>query len=240
MVLRFGIWQLFHIYYTTAKPGLTWKMIVYIQELEKLQTLFLSVLLAVPLSCPRPALSWDTASLSMANRIIQTKLNFAVHLKKLDEDSLAKQVFDEQLENGYPGLAQEAQDLCRKLRIQDLTRYRKEDPTKNQWKQRISEVVKERNEKELKEEIRSKSKLDSMREESYEQKAYLNDLGLNEARMFFRIRTRSIKCKMNQPSSPANKAALWQCSGCSQIDTQSHILYCVAYQQQCVTTRRDV
>ena len=29
------------------------------EELDKLQTLFLSVLMAVPVSCPRPALSWD-------------------------------------------------------------------------------------------------------------------------------------------------------------------------------------
>ena len=41
-----------------------------IQELEKLQTLFMSVLWEVPVTCARPALTWDTATLSMQNRII--------------------------------------------------------------------------------------------------------------------------------------------------------------------------
>ena len=54
--------------------------------MEKLQTLFLSVLLAVPLSCARPALAWDTETLSMENRVAQRKLNFVGHLKRLGEN----------------------------------------------------------------------------------------------------------------------------------------------------------
>ena len=45
-----------------------------IDELEEHQTLFLSVLMAVPLSCARPALAWDTGTISMANRILQRNL----------------------------------------------------------------------------------------------------------------------------------------------------------------------
>ena len=75
-----------------------------IDELDKLQTLFLSVLMAVPSTCARPDLPWDTQSLSMTNRIIQRKLNLCVHLKKLDGKDLSKQIFEEQLRNGYPGL----------------------------------------------------------------------------------------------------------------------------------------
>ena len=69
-----------------------------------------------------------------------------------------------------------------------------------------------------------------MKDEAYERKTYLSDLNMNDARVLFRIRTRTIKCKMNQSSSQANKASLWQCQGCGNVDTQTHILYCPSYQ----------
>ena len=58
-------------------------------ELDKLQVLFLSVLLSVPLSCPRPAVFWDTGSISMENKIIIRKLNLIHHIKSLDDSSIA-------------------------------------------------------------------------------------------------------------------------------------------------------
>ena len=70
------------------------------KELEKLQTLFLTVLLAVPASVASPSLLWDTSTLSMENRIDKRKLNLAYHIRLLDDKSLAKQVMDEQVQKG--------------------------------------------------------------------------------------------------------------------------------------------
>ena len=39
------------------------------------------------------------------------------------------------------------------------------------------------------------------------------------------------KFKMNQPSDKTNKATLWECNGCGNVDTQAHILWCPAYQE---------
>ena len=50
------------------------------------------------------------------------------------------------------------------------------------------------------------------------------------ARMFFRMRTEMFNCKMNRSSDRQNRVALWQCSGCGNIDTQAHIIWCPAYQ----------
>ena len=44
-----------------------------------------------------------------------------------------------------------------------------------------------------------------------------------------RVRTRMVKCKMNQSSSKCNKASLWQCEDCGYIDSQTHIIHCPAY-----------
>ena len=93
--------------------------------MEKLQTLFLSVLLAVPLSCARPALAWDTETLSMENRVAQRKLNFVCHLKRLGENLLAKQVYQEQLKHEWPGLVSEIKELCKNLRLEDINRKKR-------------------------------------------------------------------------------------------------------------------
>ena len=76
---------------------------ITLKELEKLQTLFLTVLLAVPASVAGPALLWDTSTLSMKNRIDKRKLNLAYHIRRLDDNSLAKQVMDEQVQKHWPG-----------------------------------------------------------------------------------------------------------------------------------------
>ena len=199
------------------------------EELDKLQTLFLSLLLAVPLTCARPALAWDTKTLSMDNRISMRKLNLCVHLKKLDKDDLAKQVYEEQVKNGYPGLARETQDLCEYFCIPDITKERLKEPSKAQWKKIIKEAVEKKNGMELKEKILKMEKLEVMKNESYGLKDYLSDLSLEDARMLFRVRTKTLKCKMNQ--SRHNRESLWKCKACGCIESQSHIMHCPAYQQ---------
>ena len=57
-------------------------------------------------------------------------------------------------------------------------------------------------------------KLEGMKEEEYERKEYLEKMKLSEARTMFRIRTRMIKCAMNQSSERATRDSLWQCNKC--------------------------
>ena len=58
---------------------------------------------------------------------------------------------------------------------------------------------------------------------------YLEEMNLVEARTFFLIRTRIVKCKTNQSSDPYNRSTLWRCEDCGYVDTQSHIIHCPAY-----------
>ena len=97
-----------------------------LKEFDKIQNLFLSILLAVPLSCPHAAMSWDTVSMSMENRIYEQKLNFICHLKELNDEALAKQIFNEQRENNWPGLAKEAKEICKIVYLPDITKKRTE------------------------------------------------------------------------------------------------------------------
>ena len=76
-----------------------------IEQLEELQNMFVRVLLHLPVSTPKPVLTFDTGLLSMRHRIMSAKLNFAHYLRMCGEDNLAGQVYGEQLLRGWPGLA---------------------------------------------------------------------------------------------------------------------------------------
>ena len=72
-------------------------------------------------------------------------------------------------------------------------------------------------------------KLEGLKGKEYGRKQYLEEMNMEKARTFFRIRTRMIKCKRNQSSDPSNKATLWKCNACGYVDTQSHLLHCPAF-----------
>ena len=74
-------------------------------------------------------------------------------------------------------------------------------------------------------------KLEVLKGEEYQLKDYLKEMSMKESRMFFRIRTRMITCKLNQSSDTCNKASLWRCEDCGYVDSQSHIIHCPAYKE---------
>ena len=115
--------------------------------------------------------------------------------------------------------------------LPDITKKRKGEPSKNQWKSVIKCAVEEKNGKDLKDSMEGMSKLEQMKNEEYLLKPYINEMSMQDARMQFRLRTRMLKFKMNQPSDKTNKATLWECNGCVNVDTQAHILWCPAYQE---------
>ena len=133
-----------------------------VNELEKLQTLFLSVLLAVPLSAPRPALGWETKSVGMIHRLNKMKLNLAYHIKTLDDGDLANQVLEEQSKYEWPGLASEVRELCKKLEIDNIM-DEKPKVSKASWKNTVNKAVHRQNEKDLRESMEEYSKLEEMK-----------------------------------------------------------------------------
>ena len=153
------------------------------------------------------------------------KLNLVVHLKQLDEDSLAKQVFDEQIRHNWPGLAKEAKDICQKWKMDNVTREEEEVKSKKMWKRIIQMKAKEEEGRELREKMKKYQKLQDVIEEDYGKKSYLDEMSSKDAKLWFRVRSKMIKCKMNFSSDKKNRETLWLCD-CGCIDTQSHLMWC--------------
>ena len=111
-----------------------------IEELEKLQNLFLRVILQTPKGTPKTALKWDTGTWPMKHRIYFRKLTFANAIKLLNEESLAKQIWEEQVKNEWPGLSKESVEICRVLELPNIV---KEDKKKIEWKKSVKEKCKD-------------------------------------------------------------------------------------------------
>ena len=54
---------------------------------------------------------------------------------------------------------------------------------------------------------------------------------MDDARMLFRVRTKTFECKFNQSSDRGNRESLWKCQACGFIETQTHIIHCPAYKE---------
>ena len=91
------------------------------KKLNKIQNWFLRLVLQVGPGAPLASLLWDTGLLDMGLLVWREKLMLVLHLRSLDEDSLARRFYEEQKANNWPGLVKEAQEICQKLDIECVT-----------------------------------------------------------------------------------------------------------------------
>ena len=202
-----------------------------VERLDKLQNTFLQMLFSVSQSCPKPVLCWDTATMLMQVRVDKSKLELLHHIKNLDESSLAKQIFNEQKSAKWPGLVAEGVQISKDWNVPDIT---ESDVivSKVGWKTQLKNEAKKQNSKLLSDMIKKSSKLEELRNEEYGEKDYLRKMSMHDARINFSLRSRMFKCKMNFLNTPQYRAEMWRCDSCQTcIDSQSHVLYCPAYQQ---------
>ena len=71
-----------------------------IKRLDALQNIFVKTLLHLPDSTPVPALRAITGQLGMKWRVWQEKLLLILAIRKLEEHTLAKEMFEQQLTEG--------------------------------------------------------------------------------------------------------------------------------------------
>ena len=201
-----------------------------IHRLESIQLKMFRQLFAVPDSTPIPMLRFELGHTSMKEKIDQRKLNFIYHVKTLEKGSLAGEMYDLQVQYGFPGLVKEGKRLISLYRlpniIDETTRM-----TKLAWKQLVREAIQRKSEEDVQASFSSFSKLTDkgFEKENLQLKNYIQEMSLRQARTNFRIRSNMIRTKMNMKSSPKFASDLWKCDDCLSLDSQSHIMWCPAY-----------
>ena len=80
---------------------------------------FLLLIYQVGQGAPSTLLLWDTSCLDMSLRIYRENVLLVGHIRKLDNNSLAKQIYKEQKLQKWPGLAIETASICSELGLED-------------------------------------------------------------------------------------------------------------------------
>ena len=114
---------------------------------EQLQEMYWLSMFRISKSGPKIMLTAETNSMKMKQRIWLQKLMTARSIL-LQEDSLASQVYSQQLARGWPGLSREVSKICKQIGQKDLNEEIMD-------KEEIKEAVLYSNYKEMKEDMNS-------------------------------------------------------------------------------------
>ena len=147
---------------------------------------------------PNAALLWDSGFLDMGLRVWIQKISLVLHIKQLDEDTLASQVYREQVRNKWPGLAEEVDKICLELGIESANTCRLDVKT---YKKQVIEACHKTNEDRIRRSIASSKKCDRIKEEEYGRKKYFKEKNIKYVRELFRTRFGLTDFAGNYPNS---------------------------------------
>ena len=188
---------------------------------DELQNLFIRIMLEVPISTPKVALRVEAGMLGMKQRIWVEKLNLA-QFRRSGSKSLSGKIYIEQLEQGWPGLARDVEEICEEIKVSSINQN---DVPK--WM--IRQAVTKHHAEEAKEEMGKKLR-NIKDEEIGKVKDYMGTHCITDCRLQFRIRTNMVDLKANMKGR--YRDGDYSCLGCGDkatVEDQSHVLRCPAY-----------
>ena len=92
-----------------------------IKLLDDQQDTFCRALLQVPVSTPKASLRAAFGLVDMSHRVKEAKVLLVKAIRTQEEGQLAREVLQEQLAMGFPGLGMEVRDICKELGLPDVT-----------------------------------------------------------------------------------------------------------------------
>ena len=190
-----------------------------LKKLNSLQQWFVRLILQVGPGAPLAALTWETGLLDMKLRIYKEKLMLILHLREVDESSLASRIYHEQLAKGWPGLAKEGTDICKELDIEDVNTT---DLTKSEFKRVIQGALQTRDEVMMRENAENKTKCEEIMKESYGKKLYLSENKIEDVRFRFKRRVGLLPFAGNYSNDKRYARSNWLCR-CGNRESELHI-----------------
>ena len=184
------------------------------EVLENLQLFYVRLVLQVPQGTPKIALQSETGLLSMRLRVYREKCMLVHHIRGLEENTMARMMYEEQRKNSWPGLADEVSIICSKLNVEDgnLTSL-----SKGAYRKLVDRACRELDEKEMKEGMAGKTKMERLVNDDCLMKEYMNQKSLKDVRDTFRARTQLVEgIKGNFKNRFRNSDI--QCQGCKSVE----------------------
>ena len=191
-----------------------------IDKLNSLQRWFARLVLQVGPGTPGPALTWETGLMEMGLRIKLDKLMMVLHLRSLDEEALARRVYEEQKKHKWPGLATEAEKICKELMIEDVNVTHK---SKKEFKEDAKRACVNKDEETLRRLAKKSKKCDRIMEEAFGKKEYFTKQSIFKARKYFSTRVFMTRFAGNYSRDQKFKKSNWLCKCKVAREVEEHL-----------------
>ena len=177
----------------------------------------------VPMSTPKVALRAETGLRSMKHRIWFEKVSLVLAIRRM-QGGLAKEVYEEQVAHGWPGLAKEVEVICSTIGVPDANNniVNKRD---------LDKALRTHDGSEIREKFGKYKKIDRIVEDDpTEPKIYMKQKSLSDSRLIFRLRTEMVDVRDNMRNK--YKGSSVHCDACNmeEPESQVHVMACPGYE----------
>ena len=119
----------------------------------------------------------------MQLRVWKEQIMLVIHVRNLDDTSIAKQIYKEQKEKLFPGLALETRQICQNLNIEDCNETLLD---KYKYSQLVTRALHSKNEQMLK--LLAHGKCERINSEEFGKKEYISSKDIQSVRQQYRTR----------------------------------------------------
>ena len=201
-------------------------------KVDEIQNEYFRMIYSCPPSTPRPALRIQAGMLDSKHRIYIEKVCVVaeiLHNKQEQENDYAREVMQEQMEQGWEGLTTEVAEICHLAGLPNVCKqyiYRRD----------VVEALELHHLKEIKEQMEPLSKMEHLKiQDTRQMKSYMKQKSLENSRLEFKWQTHMIDTRVNMKGKyPKNK---YECPHCPEgrqpggcLKTSGHLLVCRVYQ----------
>ena len=166
--------------------------------------------------------------MDMKLRIWKEKVMLVLHIRSLNDNTLAKKIYEQQVEEGWPGLAKETKEICEELGIEDCN---KTQLSKVEYKEVVKSALKMKDEELLRREAGDKRKCEKIMKESYGKKDYISNSKIAEVRSIFKARVGMTEFADNFSKDKRFLRTNWQCRCGYEKESEEHVKKeCVIYE----------
>ena len=123
--------------------------------------------------------------MDMGLRIWIEKAMLILHVRRLEEGSLARRVYEEQVSKQWPGLAQEVIKICQEIGVESAGTTKL---SKTVYRKKLVSACHDKNKERIKNECEGKRKCERILMEEYGRKKYVDNAQINHVRDTYRAR----------------------------------------------------
>jgi hypothetical protein len=191
------------------------------KKLNALQQWFARLVLQVGPGAPLAALGWELGLTDMKLRVWKEKVMLILHIRGLAEETLANQVYRQQVEMDWPGLARETKEICALLGIEDCNST---NMSRKEFKSILDAAINKKDEEILRQMADGKQKCSKIMNEKYGKKDYTSKEHVSDVRKWFRTRVGLLPFAGNYSRDQQYARTEWMCRCEGEREEESHLL----------------